>query len=312
MTATGIARFLVRHAAPCLALGVVAGLATPPLAAVLNRFLPELVMTALSVTLLRLDRRLLGTNLRRPGLSILAALWLLFGIPALTLAVCRLLPLEQPMRLALLLNAATPPIMGAPAMALILGLEAEMAAIATLSLTLLFPLTLSAWFASGVLPVDGGSAHVFAQVARLVAIPFGISGILRVTVSESRRSRWNPYLDATGVLALALTAIALMHGANTSLAAAPSQAIAPFLASLTFNVLAQGLSILLFLPWGHRRALCLGLMSGDRNLALTLGAAASLGGPRFAAYVAFAQLPIYFTPMLLARLAKIMAPRTDK
>jgi BASS family bile acid:Na+ symporter len=305
------ARFLIRHAALALALGVVAGLALPKAAAALHPFLPELVMVALTSTLLRLDHRLLVANLRRPRLLAGVAAWLLLGIPSLTLIACHLLPFLPPMgpemARALLLNAATPPIMGSPAMALILGLDAELAAVATLGLTLLFPITLTAWFASGLLPTAGdiAPATIFGVVAGMVAIPFVVSVLFRTVVPVHRRSSWPPLLDATGVLALTATATALMHGANQILAADLGASIAPLLASLTFNVACQGTSIILFRRRGTARALCLGLMSGDRNLALTLGATAAIGSPWFAAYVAFAQLPIYFTPMALARLSSL-------
>ncbi|MDR3438016.1 hypothetical protein [Telmatospirillum sp.] len=305
-------RFLIRHAALAMALGVFAGLLFPPAAAALHPWIPEMVMALLTTTLLRLDVRLLGAYVRRPGLPLLVIAWLLLGLPLLAWALTRLLPLPPAISLALLLNAATPPLMGAPAMALILGLDAELAAVVTYSITLVFPISLTLLLASGALPMIARPTlgEVLPTVGLLVGGPVCVSFILRRVIPAATLRRIGLHLDVISVSALIVSAVALMHGANLALAADAWTALAPCLASLAFNLAGQGLTIALFHRLGFARMLCLGLMAGNRNLALTLGATAAISGTDFAAYVAFGQLPIYLTPMILARISRYHRRRT--
>lgn len=300
-----LARFLVRHAALAMAVGVFAGLALPALAAWLHPAIPVFVIVILTTALLRLDGRLLRAYLRRPALPIAAMAWLLIGQPCLVWLGTHWLALPPALLLALLLNAVTPPLMGAPAMAMILGLDAELAAIVTFSLTLFFPLSLGLLLALMPVLAPAPLDQVLPMVLTLVGVPFALSFAGRRLAPPSVLDHWGPVFGATGVAALILIAIALMHGANLLLQSDARMALAPLLSSLLFNVVGQGLTLLLFLRLGAQRALCLGLMAGNRNLGLTLAATAAVGGPEFAAYVAFAQLPIYLTPMLLGRLMKL-------
>lgn len=295
-------RFLNRHAAPIMAAGVVAGLALPSLAARLHDWIPALVMVILTSALLRLDGALLRAYVRRPALPGLAFAWLLLALPLMVWGATRLLPLPPATALALLLNAVTPPLMGAPAIAMILGLDAELAAIVTFAATLVFPLSLTALLIAGVAPVAVSLGEIVPTVATLVGIPFAVSFALWLVLPRSRLDRCGPTLGATSVAALGIIAVALMHGANVALHTNARAALWPFAASLAFNIAGQGLTALVFRRLGWQRALSLALMAGNRNLALTLGATAALGDTGFAAYVAFAQLPIYLTPMVLGRL----------
>jgi BASS family bile acid:Na+ symporter len=108
---------------------------------------------------------------------------------------------------------------------------------------------------------------------------------------------------------LLFLAVALMDGANGLLRAAPGRAITLMAAACLFNLLGQAVSALTFrIQWDSRRALTMGLLGGNRNMGLMLGILTGLTGPDFAAYVAFAQIPIYTMPAVSKFLLRRIFP----
>ena len=69
-------------------------------------------------------------------------------------------------------------------------------------------------------------------------------------------------------------------------------------AAVVFNAGLQALGALAFRGRGRLGALTVGLVLGNRNMALMLVLMAGVVGPDFGLYVAMAQLPIYLLPSL--------------
>jgi BASS family bile acid:Na+ symporter len=291
---------LTRHSTKAMAVAVVLGLAWPALASTFQPLIQPAVLLLLTGSLLRIDMEALRRALSRPGPSLIGLAWVLVAGPALAMTAQAMGWLSGGVGEGILLNALTPPLMGAPALALILGLDFTLTVVVTVIATLLFPLGLAAAASLGglsALPADRILAIV-PRILLMVGLPVGLAVIGRQRLGPQGLIRRRQTIDATMVALLIFLAIALMDGANGVLRTAPGHALKLAAAACLFNLLGQIVTALVFWARGSRQALTFGLLSGNRNLGLMLGILTGFTGSDFAAYVAFAQIPIYTLPVV--------------
>ncbi|MEJ2174084.1 MAG: hypothetical protein P8Y76_04040 [bacterium] len=281
--------------------GVFAGIVLPDLAALLRPALTPVVISTLTLALLRLDWRRMGAALRHPGLPLLLAGWQLLLSPALIWAASALLGLPPALHLLLVLQAAAPPIGSAPVFALILGLDGALAAVGTVLSTLLLPLTLTplvGLLADTGLRVD---LEAFALRVTLVVIaPFVVAGVLRRLIGRERLRRNDALVGGLNVLLLVLFAIAVMDGVTARLLAEPAYIGGLLLASCVAALLLHTAGFFAFRWTGARTAFNAAVLSGNRNMGLLLAITAGTAGEAFSLYVGLAQIPMYFAPLLLS------------
>src|SRR5690606_8428853 len=108
----------------------------------LRPLLTAAVIGTLTGALLRLDWRRFADLARRPALPAALAFWQLLVAPLVVWYATALVGMPPDLRLVLFLQAAAPPIGSAAVFALILGLDGVLAALSTVTTTLLLPLTL--------------------------------------------------------------------------------------------------------------------------------------------------------------------------
>jgi len=280
--------------------GVFAGIVLPDLAAALRPALTPVVISTLTLALLRLDWARMSAALRHPGLPLLLAGWQLLLSPALVWAASLLLGLPPDLHLLLVLQAAAPPIGSAPVFALILGLDGALAAVITVLATLLLPLTLTPLV---VLLADTGlrvDLSAFALRVTLVVIaPFVVAAVLRALVGRERLRRNDALVGGLNVLLLVVFAIAVMDGVTARLLADPPYIGGLLLASCIAALLLHAAGYAAFRWTGARSAFNAAILSGNRNMGLMLAITAGTAGEAFSLYVGLAQIPMYFAPLLL-------------
>lgn len=137
--------WLGRHGAAAIAIGVFTGLVVPPLAGLLQPLLVPGIVLPFLVALIRLDWGHLLDLVARPLWLLLAVGWLLVALPLIVHPLIGLLQLEAPLHAAMVLLAASPPLMASAATALLLGLDAAQAILLTVAASALVPFTLPGW-----------------------------------------------------------------------------------------------------------------------------------------------------------------------
>lgn len=295
---------LIRRPGILLVAGIALGLAAPPLAAALSPWLAPGVALLLFLTVLRLDVAEALAHIRRPGLMLLATLWLLLAAPLLVAAARPLLALPPGMAAALVLMAAAPPLASAPAIARFLSLDAALVlvlvAVAGLAAPLTLPLVLPP-LAGEALPV--APLELLLRLALLIGGAGGVAVLVRRLAGQGRVAAWALPLDGATVALLALLAVAIMDGMTARILATPGKVALYALAAAAAHLLLIVLGAAAFAPLGRRGALSLGYCTGTRNMLLVV---AALGVPAqsdiflfFAAY----QFPIYLLPVLARPLA---------
>jgi len=292
--------FLGRHARLALPIGVFAGILLPDLAALLRPLLTPAVIGTLTAALMRLDWERLAHHATRPAPALLLSSWQLVLSPALAWVGALAFGLPPDLRLALILQAAAPPIGSAAVFALILGLDAPRVALGTVLTTLLLPLTLTAMIA--LLPEIGIRVDLgafFVRVMLLVAAPFALAWVLRRTLGRARIARNDELLGGLNVLLLVVFAIGVMDGVTARLFEDPRWMGGLFALSCGAALVLHVAAWFAFRSAGAQAAWTMSLMSGNRNMGLMLAITAGSAGETFALYVGVAQIPMYFAPLLL-------------
>lgn len=298
---------LSRQARWALPAGVFIGIALPDLATLLRPLLTAAVIGTLTGALLRLDWRRFADLGRRPVLPAGLALWLLVASPLAVWFGTALAGLPPDLRLALLLQAAAPPIGSAAVFALILGLDGVLAALATVAATLLLPLTLTPLVVL-LLPEAGVRVDLipfFVRVTLLVLVPFVLAWVLRRAIGLARLRRSDALLGGSNVLLLVVFAIAVMDGVTDRLFSEPGLIGLLLLASCTAAAFLHLAGFLLFRRAGTTAAYTASVLSGNRNMGLMLVITAGTAGEMFSLYVGIAQIPMYFAPLLLTPLLRL-------
>jgi BASS family bile acid:Na+ symporter len=275
---------LGRQARWALPLGVFAGIVVPPLAEAMRPLLTAAVIGTMTTALLRLDRDALAAVLRRPARPAAIVAWLLVASPLLAWWVGGLLGLPDDLRLALLLQAAAPPIGSAAVFALMLGVDGALAIVGAVLATLLLPFTLTPLVAT-LLPAAGVQVDLAAFAARVALVLAGLN-----------------------VVALVTFAIAVMAGVTDRLLADPAAALRMLALACAAAVVLHAAGWALMARAGPRIAWSAALLSGNRNMGLMLAVTAGTAGEAFSLYVAIAQFPMYFAPLVLGGLLARRAP----
>ena len=278
-----------------LALGVLIGLAFPPLAEFARPILPVTVFVFVAGTFLRTDlilmRRAVGslrTGLVLPAIGIvgmpLAAAWFLdsIGVPPTIVG-------------GIVLALASPPSSGNAAMARMFGYRGEVPMAIILLTMLTAPFTMPLIGAS-----IGAAIDPWALARGLAILLLGTGGVaiaLRLLFPR-RVDRLSPAIDHTVVLALFLFAIATMDGVLDYAFDQPRAFAGLLVAAFAVNIVSQIVGA--FLAKGHMRdRIALALTFGNRNVGLPWAVLGSALAPSTTLFFALAQLPIFVLPWIM-------------
>lgn len=295
--------FIGRHATKFMAGGVALGLLAPPLAAFAQPLLIPTLMIPLTLALLRLDWRAIFAYRQRAWLVAALLVWLLVASPVLVwLATLPLVGwgLPAPLQYALVLMAASSPIVSSVPVALILGLDATFAVVGVLLATALVPLLLPPMALALIgFQLDLSIPEFMGRLALLVGGAFVAAAFIRRIVPAARLASAHELLDGLTVINLVIFAIAIMDGVTAFALARPGYAAVATLAAFAFNVLLQAAAFLVFRGLGRRLALTAGLLAGNCNMGLILVALQGRADFDVLVFFALGQIPMYVLPALL-------------
>src|SRR3954452_7912896 len=142
--------WLGRQGTRAIAALVIFGIALPPLGELLKPYVAEAIFLLLCISFLRVELAALRDHLRRPAIVLAASLWTMIAVPALIGLGCLAAGLDKSspgLFLAVMLQAVASPMMAAPALAALMGLDSTLTLITLVTGTALVPLTapLFAW-----------------------------------------------------------------------------------------------------------------------------------------------------------------------
>jgi BASS family bile acid:Na+ symporter len=294
---------LGRQGPRALAVLVLIGVALPPLGRLTRPWLAEAVFLLLTLSFLRADTARLRAHLGRPGVIAAATLWSAFGVPLLLYGAAELTGLrerEPGLFLGLMLQGLASPMMAAPSLAALVGLDATLVLVTLVTGTALVPFAAPVLAQLLVRGRSGDSAPGARGAAGLDARRVHGAGVcpppLRRPGGAGAAPRRGERDQHPGPARLRLR----RHGRRGPMARA-DPVLFLGLAALAFSVFAALLlgTAFLFRRAGRIDALSLGVMASQRNMGLMVAAAdGALPGAAWL-YFSLCQFPIYLSPLLL-------------
>ena len=209
--------WLGRQGTRAVAASLFIGIMLPPLAALLKPIFAYALFALLCLAFLRVDPAEVRRHFTRPALVAAAAAWMMLGTPLLiglsllALGMAEHLP---GLYIAMILQAAAPPVISAPTLAALMGLDAALSLATLVVCTAVTPLTAPVFAA---LFVGAGMALSPRRARREAARHAGRRRDRRARwcgASPARRgsTRQMERIDGLSVIALFVFAVALMDG----------------------------------------------------------------------------------------------------
>jgi hypothetical protein len=291
---------------------VFVGIAAPPIGELLKPFVTEAIFLLLCISFMRVDVGSLRDQLRRPGIVLAATAWTTLGVPSIVGVGCLAVGLEvrsPDLFLAVMLQAVASPMMAAPALAALMGLDSTLVLITLVTSTALVPITAPlfayAFFGAALtLSPLGLGLKLFA----ILAGSLFVAAAIRWAVGISAIKRHAAAIDGFNILILFVFVAAVMGSVVGNFLADPVGMLG--LAMLAFAVFFTllGSTMLIFRKVGRERALALGLMVSQRNMGLMLAATDGVLPGLTWLYFALCQFPIYLSPQLLKPIVRKLSP----
>jgi len=262
----------------------------------------------LCVSFMRVDIVALRAHMKRPGIVLAATVWSTLVVPLMVGLACVATGLDKhapDLFLGLMLQAVASPMMAAPALAALMGLDATLVLIALVTCTAFVPFTAPVFaylFFGAQLMLSP-----FALGVKLFAILGGsllVAAVIRRIVGAAAIERFREPIDGLNILLLLVFVTAVMGTVAGSFLANPLQVGATLVLSFAVFFVFLGLTVLIFRKLGRNHALALGLMVAQRNMGLMLAATAGVLPAATWLYFALSQFPIYITPHLLRPIAR--------
>jgi bile acid:Na+ symporter, BASS family len=304
-----------RYGTQGFAVSIFLGLALPHFAAAARPLLAVSIFVFVAITFARVDLAALRELARRPAPLAIAAAWLLLAPAALVtlgLSAVGRASLDPGLVLGLAVLGAAPPIMSAPAIAMLLGLRPTLVAAAVLLTTTLSPLAsplLADFIAGAVVPLD--LPELIRRLVGLIGGAILAALALRLWLGPDRIAARKAEFDGLGVVMYFLFAIAAMDGVLAAAVADPGR-VARFLG------IAAGVSLVGFVaaelalrPLSPADRLVLGYGTGQRNMGLLIAALGAATPDTTFLFFALAQFPIYLMPQIVKPLARRLRPAAE-
>jgi len=299
-----ILRFLAilgRHGTLLMAAGIVAGLAVPPLAHVLAPTLPPLIFLLTTATMLRIDWPQVMAHARRPLRIAMVVAWTLLLTPMLMAFVVKALHLPEGLAEAMVLWSASAPLISLPAIAFLMGLDGALALLVMVTATLLMPITLPP-LVLGLIGVKLGIGilPLMARLGFFVAGAVTVAAVVRRVAGPERLKRRAMEINGINVLLLVLFALGVMDGMWQRLAQDPDSVLLYAASAMGASLALQVVSCAAFAWLDRFSSLTIGLIGGNRNMAIVWASLAGGASPDLMLFFACLQLPIYLLPAALA------------
>ncbi|MEH2484993.1 Na+-dependent transporter [Bradyrhizobium sp. AZCC 2230] len=289
--------------------------AVPPLGALLRPYVTEAILVLLCISFMRVDLAALYGHLRRPALVATTTAWTTIGVPLIVGLIAHATGLTDRapgLALALMLQSMASPMMAAPALAALMGLDATLVLVTMVAATAIVPFTASLFtslFLGGMLSISPLTLGL--KLLGILAISLFAATTIRWIFGADAILRHKQPIDGFNIVILFIFASAIMGDVAHDFIADPLFTIG--IAALAFAVYFTLLAVttLLFRRIGYERALALGLMVSQRNLGLMLAATAGALPATTWLYFAMTQFPIHLAPYILTPIARRLTARAD-
>src|ERR1044072_5865017 len=213
--------WLGRQGTRAVASSIFIGIAVPPLAAWFKPIFPYALFALLCLAFLRVDPAEVRAHFSRPLIVGAAAAWMMLATPLLIGLTLLLLGIDDRLPglyVAMILQAAAPPVISAPTLAALMGLDAALSLATLVICTAVTPFTAPAFATLFVGPAMAISPVTLG--AKLLALLAGaaiVAALVRRFVGKAWIARQGESSDGLSAIALFFFAVGLMDGVVASI-----------------------------------------------------------------------------------------------
>ena len=295
-----------RQGPRAIAVLVAIGVSFPPIGARLMPFVTEAIVILLAIAFARVDAGVFRAYVRRPALVIAATTWTVLVVPVVLGTLGRVAGLDvrsADLFLGVMLQAVASPMMVAPALVALIGLDATLVLVTLVLASAVTPLTAPLFAHVFVGSVPGLSPlGLGLKLFTIITVAAGAGLLLRWLVGAAQIRRRKEELDGLNILLSFVFVTAVMQHVLARATHAPARMLALMAGAVGVFLAILSVTTVVFAAAGRDRALALGCMAAQRNMGLMLAATGSLPEMTLV-YFAVAQLPIYLSPLMLKPLA---------
>lgn len=282
-----------------LAAGVFCGIVWQPLADALAPWLEALIVMNLSLSMMRIEPAALKDYFRRPGLIAIIFVFSMGIAPLILWGLTLTAGIGGSLGAGIVFHALTTPIMSAPALCILFGLDSALALIITVLSYALVPFTLpplALWLLG--IELDVTVWELMWRLGRIVGASFLIAVIARRLMSPEFMSAQASRMDGIMVFGMVGVAVSLMSGLPDFAAARPDFTAVVTITTFAVNIGLQIIATALFWRIGRKAAVTIGLVTGNTNVALVLAAVSETASYDLLVYFVVGQFPIYILPLV--------------
>ena len=287
-----------------LVAGLVAGFLLPTASIIIKDLLPQFVALLLFLTAFRIGHKKVVSGFQKLSLVLLVVLTLQLMLPLLAVGILSSLQLTSSIfAIALTLILAAPSITGAPNFAILLNSKPEPAFQALIIGTALLPFTVIPIFwiipeLGGFIEVFNASFHLFITIFLTTLLGFLVRALVFPKLDEDLTTA----LDGITALTLAFMVIGLMAALRPALISDPLSVAKWLVFALLVNLGLQFITFhLLKLFKLSEFAAPIGIVSGNRNIALYLVALPIMQSEQLLIFLGCYQIPMYLTPIIMRK-----------
>jgi hypothetical protein len=288
-----------------LILGLLIGLFIPPIADLFRPWLSEMVAVLLFLAFLRVQLDDLRNSLIEIPKTLILVIMLQLILPIFVLLIAWVGGwLAMPVVVALVFMLSAPSIVGSANICLLLGHDPKHALLLMISGTVLLPLTVLPifWMLPGLGNVDDVIAAAF-RLFLLILFSAGMAALVRIVFFPKGLSRFYSSIDGLSAIALALFVIALMPALADAALHDPLIALGWLAIAFVANIGMQIMAYFLAKQFStHDKSVAIGIVAGNRNIALFLASLSSEVMAPILVFIACYQIPMYLTPLLLRKI----------
>ena len=299
-SAASVLGTISRHGRAVLVVGLAIGIILPDFALAMKGLIPELIGFMLFLAALRVGPQQAVGAARELGFSLGLTFALQLALPVLVALICRLAGWSDPLALALTLMAAAAPISGSPNLTILAGGDPAPALRQLIVGTALLPVTVVPVF--WLMPELGGGS-VLAAAARLlilIGLATTVAFLIRGFLLRQPSAAVTQAIDGLSALTMGLVVVGLMSAVGPAIPTRPLALGLNLLAAFAANFGLQIAAALLMRHSGMKRyALPVGIVAGNRNIALFLTALPATVTDPLLLFIGCYQIPMYLTPILL-------------
>ncbi|MFT6406363.1 MAG: BASS family bile acid:Na+ symporter [Marinomonas primoryensis] len=298
--------FLVRHSLLFMFAFAVLGFLIPSASLVLFPFLPFVLFTLMTLTLLGMKQNELIKRLSSKEIWLYAVLH-----SAVFMVVVGVigwwLSFEQNLLLAVVAVAATGSLFATPAIVRALGFDSLQAMAMTIATTLILPVSI--FLVLVLYQTERVELDWISYFIRLLVFIFGpmfFSFLVHRFLPEESLSRFLIKISPYTILLVFAFPFGLVGSFRVLFDQDPMMALKYFMIATGLCCLFFALSYFLYRKQGKAIALTAAITSGNRNVLLTYSIAGVLLGPAFLPLAGALQIPTYLLPVFTRWLSRIL------